>query len=413
VNQTSSVSIGAQIGSAPKLDIAATAVWTVENNASLGGQVNNPAYQNATITNDGTLQKLNGSANSFIVGDFINAGTLTVANSLLTLNGTGTLGGTLTGNGALNLDGNYTLASGLATSIQAIDSIGGTTTLAENLTDANTWAQTGNASQVDLGGKTLTLTGLVSLEGGSLSGPGTMTSSGTTVLGDSYTIGQGTLVISGHADQVGDITVGDFSALSPPPAPGSQPPSIATLDIAAGAIYYLDDSNNIGSNGTLAVAGTLSALGGGQSVIGPSVIDTGVILDHSAALRFLGPVSGTGSIVIGAGGSLDFTGSVAASATVSFTTATGSMFLEDPTTANTSLTFDASVAGFQTGDFIEFSNLNPNPADVTLSLNGAGTVVTLSDTNGDSDSITFTAAQSLASLSVGVGPHADIALFHA
>jgi len=137
-----------------------------------------------------------------------------------------------------------------------------------------------------------------------------------------------------------------------------------------------------------------------------------VILDNSAALRFIGPVSGTGSIVIGAGGSLDFVGSVAASVTVSFTTGTGSMLLEGESPVTGLPNFAASVAGFEAGDFIEFNNLNPNPGYVTLTLNGSGTVATLTDNNGNSDSITFTAAQSLASLSVGYGAHGEIALFH-
>jgi hypothetical protein len=415
VNQTSSVGFGSQIGSAPTLDIASGAVWTIENNASLGGQVNSPNQENAVFVNDGVVQKVNGSGNSYIAGTFDNVGTLAVDNSVLTLNGWGDLAGTLTGNGALLLAGTdnigtFTLASGLTTSVAVIETISGTVQLGGNLTDAATWAQTGGV--VELQGNTLSLSGLVSLEGGAMSGPGTVVASGNVVLGDNYTLSQGTLVIEGHASQVGDLTVGDFTPLQSPPQGGTLPPSLATVEIASGATYYLTDSNNISSNGTLAVAGTFSALGGGASQIGPSVIDTGVIRANAAALRFLGPVSGTGSITIGNGGSLDFAGSVAASTTISFTTGTGSLFLEDTFPNTNVLTFDAQVAGFQSGDFIEFSNLNANPTQISLSLNSTGTVATLADNSGNSDSITFTAAQSLASLVVGIGPHNDITLFH-
>jgi hypothetical protein len=410
VNQTSSVGFGAQIGSAPTLDIESGAVWTIENNASLGGQVNSPEQENGLFINDGLVQKVNGDSNSFIAGTFDNVGTLAVDNSVLTLNGGGTLGGTLTGNGALILSGDYTLESGLSSSVAVLETTGGVLALGGNSSFADTWAQTNGT--VDLDGNTLTLSGLVSLEGGAISGPGTVVSSGTLVLGDNYTLGQGTLVIENHASQVGDLTVGDFNSLHGPPQGGTLPPSLATVEIASGATYYLTDSNNISSNGTLAVAGTFSALGGAPSQIGPSVIDTGVIKANSAALRFLGPVSGTGSITIGNGGSLDFAGSVAASTTISFTTGTGSMFLEDTFPNTNILTFAGQVAGFQSGDFIEFSNLNANPTQIALSLNSTGTIATLSDTSGNSDSITFTAAQSLASLVVGIGPHNDITLFH-
>jgi hypothetical protein len=412
VAETGSVSIGAQIGSAPLLDILSTSVWTIENNASLGGVPNNPLAENATITNDGVVQKLNGHANSYIAGDFINEGTLTVANSQITLNGSGTLAGTLTGNGSLALSGNYLLDTGLSTSIGQIDTIGGDVTLGENLTDKTIWAQTGGT--VSLGGNTLSLSGLTSLEGGYLSGPGTLIASGITYLGDGYTIGIGTLVVTAHATQLGDITVGDFEATGSAPQAGLLPPSLATVEIAGGATYTLADSNNIASNGTLAVAGTFAANGAGLSIIGPSVVDTGVIEDNAAALRFLGPVSGAGSIVIGAGGLLDFQGSVAASTTVSFASGAGSMFLEDEFTGTNNLTFDAQVAGFQTSDFIEFGNLSPNLSQITLSLNGGatGTIATLTDASGDSASITFTSTQTLSALTLGFGTHGDIALFH-
>jgi hypothetical protein len=399
-NETGSSSFGAQVGAAVSLNVESAATWTLENNANLGGA-------NATITNDGVVQKLNGSANSTITGDFINAGTLEVANSTLTLSGSGTLGGTLTGGGQLALNGNYLLASGLAVSAGEIDIVGGVTSFGENLTDSGIWAQSGGSIALD--GFTLTLAGLTTLEGGALNGLGTAVAKGATTIGDNFVVSLGTLAIAGQANQVGDITVGD---LPNPPQGGTLPPSLATLQIDAGATYTVDDSNNISSNGTLAVAGTLSMQGGGQSVIGPSVVDTGTILAKSAALRFVGPVTGSGSIVIGAGGSLDFAGSVAASTTVSFAAAGGSIFLEDSAPGTNALTFNGSIAGFSANDFIEFANLNQNPGDISLALNSAGTVATISDTNGNSANITFTTAQSMSSLAIGVGSHGDIALFH-
>jgi hypothetical protein len=140
------------------------------------------------------------------------------------------------------------------------------------------------------------------------------------------------------------------------------------------------------------------------------VIDTGSILAGSANLRFLGAVSGSGSLVIGAGGSVDFAGTVASSITVSFATGTGAMLIEDQT--GTDL-FGGLVAGFQSGDVIEFANLSTNMSTDTLVLTGGGTIATITDTGGDSASLTFTTAQSSSSLSLGLGAHGELALFHA
>ena len=411
VNQTSSVGLGQQQGSDASLIIESTAVWKLENNASLGGSLNAPLNENGTITNNGLLEKLNGSQNSTIAGTLYNAGTLSVGNSTLTLNGGGILGGVITGHGALDLQGSYTLASGLVLSDGTLGLQSGTVTLAGNLAEASSWAQSGGTLQ--LGGNTLTLSGTTSLEGGMLAGPGTVLSDGPIILGDYTAISLGTLVCAGAADQIGDITVGDYSPITGgTPGGGTQPPSLATLQIASGATYRLDDTVGIAGNGTLTVGGTLTALGGGQAVIGPFVTDNGVILANSVQLRFLGSVSGTGSLVVGASGSLDFAGSVAASNTVSFTGGTGSLLLEDTTPGPSVLGFSASIAGFQSGDVIELANISTNQSRVSDALNAAGTVLTVSDTYGDSASLTFAAPQSIGSLHLGIGTHGDLAIFH-
>ena len=411
VNQTSSVGLGQQQGSAASLIIESTAVWKLENNASLGGSPNASLNSNGTVVNNGLLETLNGSQNSNIVGTLDNAGTLSVGNSTLTLYGGGVLGGTIAGHGALDLQGNYVLASGLALSAGTLGLQSGTVTLAGNLADANIWAQSGGTLQ--LGGNTLTLSGTTSLEGGMISGPGTVRASGPTVLGDYTEVSLGTLVAGGATDQIGDITVGDYSPIyGGSPGGGTQPPSQATLQIASGATYRLDDTVGIAGNGTLSVAGTLSALGGGQAVVGPFVTDNGAILGNSAQLRFLGSVSGTGSLVVGASGTLDFAGSVAASNTVSFTGGTGALLLEDPTPGTSALGFGASIAGFQSGDVIELANMSTTLSRVTDALNAAGTVLSISDTSGDSASLTFATPQGIGSFHLGIGTHGDLAIFH-
>jgi hypothetical protein len=411
VNETTSVGLGAQLGAAATLIIESGAVWNMENNSSLGGLLNNPAYTNGLIKNNGLLEKANGSATSSIVGTLMNTGTLLVGNSELILNGSGLLGGTVTGQGTLILDGSYTLAGGLALSVGRLDfSTSGSVVLDGNVSDTSTWLQDGGT--VLLNGSTLTLSGLTSLEGGTVSGLGTIMADGRTVLGDGFAISQSTVIVDGSTDQIGDIIVGDYSVLSGGyPQGGQTPPSQATLQIAAGATYTLDDNVNIDSNGTLAVAGTLVALGGGGANIGPTVIDTGTISANSANLRFLGSVSGSGTLLVGAGGSLDFAGTVGPGTTIGFTTGSGSLLIEDPP-AGVSTAFGATIAGFQSGDYIEFANISETIGNDTLTLNSSGTVATLMDNVGDSVSVTFATAQSLSSLSLGYGAHGDLALFH-
>jgi hypothetical protein len=402
VLQSGIVNVGMQFGSQPNVIIEKSATWLLQANAALGGTANDAALETGIITNDGLLEKVNGSAGSQIAGDLINNGTLLSGNSTLTLTGFGSLGGTVAGHGVIDLAGAYTLESGLSLSVGKLGIDSGVVSLATSLSDTGAITQSG-LSMLDLGGNTLTVSGLSSLEGGTLGGPGDYVAKGALVIGDLYAISLGTLVVTGTADQTGDITIGDIvPTLNPPPAT-QQPASLATLQIEAGATYRLDNNATIGSNGTLSVAGTLTSLGGTET-IGPSVVDTGSILGNNAHLTFMGPISGAGVICVGDGGLLEFASTVSSSTTIDFTTGTGSLLLDQQGEIN------GMIAGFVTGDVIEITGLSSFGG--TLGFSDGGKVVTLSDPQGDSYSLTFTSAQSTATLALGVGAHGYAALFH-
>ena len=418
VEQTASVGLGAQIGSASSVIIEQGAVWNLENNGSLGGRAGSPSNSNGTIVNAGVLEKLNGSADSSVVGTLLSTGTITVGDSSLSLYGSGSIGGVVSGAGMLNLNGDFVLAAGLQIGVGQLaignqTGIAATVTLAGNMSDANIWSQDSGA--LVLNGSKLSLSGLTSLDGGTLTGAGTMSSSGATTLGGGFSVVQGAvLLLTGQDEQAGTINIGDFGA-------GSQPASTATVQVGAGASYVFDDDVSITGNGTLAVAsasgslaaGVVSLNGGGLATIGASVVDNGTILANSAQLTFIGPITGTGTISVAAGGSLDFSrGAVASSVTVAFAAGSASMFLEDTVPNTNTLGFNGLIAGFGSGDIIELSTLQANVSNGSMSLNANGTILTVSDKSGDTATLQFATPQNLGSLVLGLGAHGDLAVFH-
>jgi hypothetical protein len=381
VHQSSTISLGVQNGSLPTATIEAGATWYIEDNSSIDGA-------DGKIVNNGTLEKLNGAGDSVLQGTLVNTGTLTVASSTLSMNGVGTLGGLITGKGELDINGTYLLDPGtLTVGEMFIDGQNASITLGANITYGNTWSQ--QAGTLTVVGETLTLTGDTSLDGGAVVGAGTMTDSGAVVLGGSFSLAQSAVLdITGSAEQVSAITV------------GLDANSQAELQIAKGVTYTMDDSVNILGSGTLVVAGTLVTGGSGAGQINPAIVDNGVITVSDGSMRFIGAVTGNGAFVIDGGANLDIGSSAAFSNSVSFSGTGGSLFLENPQD------FTATIGHFTTGDYIELAGVTLQAGGATLSANGETLTLSASET------LTFSSAQSLNSLVIGVGPHNDLAVFH-
>jgi hypothetical protein len=352
---------------------------------------------NGTVANAGTLVAA-GTGDSTIDAFVANTGLAEVNDSTLTILGGASLAGTVSGTGILEFGPSasaYTLQSGLTLSVAALD-IGqdATAVLAGNVSYAGYFEADQN-SGLTLSADTLTLSGTALLDT-SVTGPGTLllaSGSTGTITGGSVS-GGAVLQVNSSVDQIGSLTVGD-----------AKPPSSSQILISAGANYTLEAGADIGGNGTLTVAGTLTSAGDGLAILNPSIVDTGSILANLGTLDVLGAVGGTGGFGIGTGGELEFgaNSAIGASNTVSFN-GTGELLL------NSETGYGAGIAGFAKGDIIEMSFINPG--SISGSLTDNGHLLTVQDGSGDSITLSFTAAQSMSSLSFTVGPHGYGAVIH-
>jgi hypothetical protein len=379
-DQTGTIDIGEDNGSTAVATIAASGVWRMSGGVSVYGD-------DGTIVNDGTLEKLGGSTTGTLFGTLTNMGTIDLAVGNLDLDGAGSLGGTIEGQGALIIDGTYSLAAGVSLLNQSLLLDYGEADLESKLSYAGTFTQSGGTLALD--GYAFTAASGASLDDGYILGGGTMTLAGSSTLGEVNIAQDAVVAISGTAEQTGDISVGyDDSA--------------ASLSIAKGAVYTLDDSVTMDGSGTLSVTGTLSASGIGTTTIDPAVVDLGTVKVGDSTMLFDGAVSGKGLFLVGGSGTADFDEGVASSTTVSFAAAGASIYIEAPAD------FAASLAGFGSGDAIELYDFDAASSVLKVS----GKTATIADSDGDTITLHFTANLTASALYLGVGADGGVALFH-
>jgi hypothetical protein len=384
VIESSSITLGNQSGSAPTLTIASGATMLLEGAANITGA-------DGALINDGAITKTGGAAFISDSGTLTNVGTLTIQSGTLASTGAANLGGSITGIGVLDLQGASTLQAHLSLGVGQLmidGQNGATTALAGNVAYANAFSH--DSGTLALDGNTLTLSGNVSLDGGTLTGLGSLVATSAATLGD-YTVGgQATLVLAAGGEQTGAaLTIEADSQMS----------------VSAGTTYTLDDSFSMAGGGTLAVAGTLHDNGLLFGTISPSVVDTGMISAGSGELSFLGSVSGSGTIAASANGQLDFGPSTSVSAGLHVNIGAGntSLLLENASA------FDATIAGFTTGDFIEISGLKSGYIPPVV-WNGSDTVAQVSDSSGDTFTLNFASSVNTANVTIGDGPHGYIGI---
>jgi hypothetical protein len=350
---------------------------------SAGVPQNDSAAVQITISLPGTITVTAGE--SFTVGDLnLAAGSaLLDVNGMLTLAGSASsLAGTIGGAGAVFVGGggSAVLAPGLVLNVATFavsnpNNYGdnGAVTLGGNVTDANTFIvnvhdfDIGGGGVINLAGYTLSLTGYAGLYG-TISGPGEIVASGDGALGSSVNstdnlIGGGaTIYVAGSLNQVGNIALGTTAT------------DTATMIIGSnGTLSIYDDSNiqtdsTLSGGGMIVNVGLIQKLGGvGDSVIGPTLVNGGTIIDASGAMTETGLLVNNGLIYVGstdtevAGGETLSAGNVTADPSQS-----GTFIIEQ----NDTLALSGSVAANQTVSFA---------SNGAYSYLGGGGVLQLSD----------------------------------
>jgi hypothetical protein len=359
------------------LTVATGASYTLDDDLSISG--------GGVLAIGGTFTA-SGTGLSQIYATVAQTGALETNDQTLSLGGGGSFAGTLGGSGTLqftsfNGTATYTLM-GLALTVAGWE-VGQNSVVdvLANETYGGLFQESGT-NTIELSGHTLTLSGTASLGAGTISGAGTLLSSGSGTFAGITLVGGAVLDVTANAEQSATIFVGAG-------ANGQMPPDKSMLVIAAGATYTLDENSSIDGNGTLSVAGTLAAVSDGLSQIGPTLVDTGMITANLGTLQIISAVGGSGAFSIGTSGVLEFAANstITVSNTISFTTGGGHLQVDNP--AN----FAALLAHFSTGDYIDLPTFDAIASSGTLSWNAGDTVLTVSDSNHDSTTFTFTTAQ--------------------
>ena len=158
--------------------------------------------------------------------------------------------------------------------------------------------------------------------------------------------------------------------------------------------------------GTLTVAGTMNADGGGLTQIDPSTAVTGQISAVHGTLSFIGSVEGSGTLNISAGSQLDLENAVSG-VTINMAAGGSGLLIGDAPA------YSALVNDFVSTDFIEIAQLASGVITPVLSSNGL--TLTLSDSDNHTFTIDFAQAQTLSgagSLTVADGANGYIGVYH-
>jgi fibronectin-binding autotransporter adhesin len=302
----------------------------------------------------------------------LSAAKVTLNGVNLNLSGSSTFSGTIAGTGTLAFTGgSQLLNSGSSLSVANWSvSKGSQTTIDTALTYSKIFTVQ-SKSKVTLNGNTLALTGAVSLNAASIVGSSTLTTSGATKIGaGGVTLGGSvTWQNNGTVTASGNLTQGDGAS------------SKASLIIGPKGIYDITSDAGILQGGSkasvLTNSGVLEKTGGSQtSVIAVALVNNKKVTVSSGELDLGGAVSGTGTLNIAEGATLELESVVGAQQTVALGFAGGQLLLDD--TAD----FHASISGFGADDAIDLTAFRFRASEkLSFAENAAKTkgVVTITD----------------------------------
>ena len=266
----------------------------------------------ASFTNAGTLAKTGGTGTSTLAAVVTSTGSVVVASGTLLLIGGGAVGGALAGAGTLDLGGGAFTSAGISGAGNLAVTGAATLTATGALTAALFVDGYSTLAAVGVTGATLSGNIVVGDANGGvrMSGPGTLTTTGTTTIRDTTNV-EALDVQRGvtwvNAGTVLDSGVGYFGAQSATVDSG------AIVNAATGQFDFAGDDASITLNPTssgiaasFTNAGTLAKTGGkGVSTISVAVANTGTVEAGSGTLLLAAGVTGAGTLKIDAGATLD------------------------------------------------------------------------------------------------------------
>jgi fibronectin-binding autotransporter adhesin len=306
-----------------------------------------------------------------LTGTLVQAGgtTIAVGANNLSLYGAGaSLAGSVTGSGTLYFGGGtQAIDAGAAFSIANWILSATAASLNTSLAYAGNYTQAADASLTVASGDVLTLSGPAFLSG-TIEGAGAVHASNAVI--KTLTLGGTlTLKLTGTADQLTSITIGDGTS------------DAATLSVGAAATYTLSNDSDINrgaaAQSKLTVAGHLIKSGAtGTSVVQLKTTDNGVIEAANGTLDLTRALKGTGVLLVDHGATLEVDRSATASLTATFSAAGATLALARPAR------FAATITGFTAGDVIDLLNTAATTAslgagDTLVIKNGAATVAKL------------------------------------
>jgi fibronectin-binding autotransporter adhesin len=360
-----------------------------------GSILNNESNAAVTLSNAGTLEKTGGISTSYIYANVINTGLINsaVAAGSLQFDGGGSFGGTLMGPGTIAFAGGAsTLTAGAVFTPANLLIDGGVLTLGQALPSAanlsvtsgalvlddtanvvtGTYTQTGG--DVYLSGGKLTVTG-ANLTYGTLDGPGTFTTQGTTTLSTFYSGGGVIWANTGTVDQTSILYTESNSATA------FTLVNAGTYNLQSGSSYLAYASSS--ALATFTNAGSLILLSGGQVYVDAVLNNTGTIsaaagntLSIENGGVFGGALTGAGIIDFDSGLSTLVAGAVYSAASLEVT-GSGSLSLAANTTPAARSFSDIGGTVYLNGNTLSLASAYLDYG----SIEGAGTLTTSGTTS--------------------------------
>jgi len=253
---------------------------------------------NSTLTNDGVFEKTSGSqqGGTVIYANFMNAGTMDVADGNLLLQGpTSVIGGTLSGAGTIYLSNSTTLATAAPITVGEVELQSGTFALAADQIFTGFVTIPSGYATIDLDGHQLQLDGSFFSSGFNgfstsyIDGPGTFVTNGSSTVTLAMQLdGGATWTNNGNLNDTGGLYIGDPSSTA------------ASFVNAAGAVFDIGNGADInmgtGTFSTLTNDGLFEKTGGGgTSPIYSEFVNNGTISVSSGTIEFVGYNLGGGN----------------------------------------------------------------------------------------------------------------------